>query len=328
MTTAIVVGTGGMARHHIRAMLDQQDTTELIGFVEVSEDQRAQTRAIYDDQGTTCPPFFDSISDLLASGLAPETAFIVTPHKFHLENATDCLEGGMDVLLEKPMVLDQREAEALIGVRNRTGRLLVVGFPGSLSPAVKKAKELIADGVIGRVTGVSAHAHQHWKVATTGTWRQVPEISGGGFLFDTGSHMINTVVDIIGCEVEQVAAIMDNCGTPVEINSAVSGRFSNGVMFSLAGIGDSTHCASLVRVFGEAGVLETGIWGERLSLKLKDDGDYNDVDYPGSKGVWEQFIAVRAGEQENPCPPEVGLRFAKLMDMIRQSAASGETVRS
>jgi len=39
--------------------------------------------------------------------------------------------------------------------------------------------------------------------------------------------------------------------------------------------------------------------------------------------VWEQFLAVRAGKQENPCPPEVGLRMARLWDAIQASAARG-----
>ena len=45
------------------------------------------------------------------------------------------------------------------------------------------------------------------------------------------------------------------------------------------------------------------------------------VKVPPSLGVWEQFLAVRRGEMPNPCPPEVGLRMAKLWDAIRASAA-------
>ncbi len=53
---------------------------------------------------------------------------------------------GRKSLIEKPMVMNAEEAEALIAVRDRTARLLVVGFPGSLSPAVKTAKAMIAEG--------------------------------------------------------------------------------------------------------------------------------------------------------------------------------------
>jgi predicted dehydrogenase len=343
-TTAIVVGTGGMARHHIRTMLAQQRTTRIVGFVEVSETQREATRKLYADHhaqraqtqvsgfspqpSLTCPPFYDSIKELVRRQGAPDAAFIVTPHKFHLENTRDCLAAGMDVLLEKPMVLNAAEARELIKIRDRTKRLLVVAFPGSLSPAVKKAKQLLRDGAIGRVTHVAAWVHQSWKRNTTGTWRQNPETSGGGFLFDTGSHMVNTVLDLIGEDAVEVAALLDHCGTPVEINSSVSGRFRGGAMFSLTGAGDSIQCISSIMVFGDAGVLETGNWGEKLNIKTLKKPEWHAVPYPKSQGVWEQFLKVRAGKIENPCPAEVGLRFAKFMDMVRESAKTKRAVRA
>ncbi len=327
-TTAIVVGTGAMAGSHFRFLLQHPETTRITGLVEVSEDSRTRTRKQFTEAGQECPPFFTSIGELLDAGIQADTAFIITPHKFHFDNARDCLENGLDVLLEKPMVMNTEEAEALIAVRDRTARLLVVAFTGSLSPAIKTAKAMISQGRIGRVTGVTAHAYQWWKNITAGTWRQDPEISGGGFLFDTGSHMLNTVVDLIGEDVLEVTAIMDNCGAPVEVNCSVGGRFRNGIMFCLAGIGDASvgHTSEVI-VHGENGVLRTGMHGERLELRMPGEAEFQPVDFPESRGVWEQFLAVRAGEIENPCPPEVGLRFARLMDMIRKSAGSGRLVR-
>lgn len=323
----IVVGTGGMARHHIRFMLEQTRTTDMVGFVETSEDQRKKVQKFYKDKGETCPPFFRTIGELIKAQLKPNAALIVTPHKYHFENARECLINGMDVLLEKPMVMNANEARRLIGIRDQTKRVLVVAFPGSLSPAVQKAKELLSEGVIGNITGVAAFAHQNWKSMTTGTWRQDPDMSGGGFLFDTGSHMVNTVVDLMGDDVAQVSALFDNRSTPVEINSSVSGFFKNGVVFSFTGAGESVDCKSQIMVFGDKGVLETGIWGEKLRLKVG-NGDYKPVPYPKSKGVWEEFVKVVQGKLENPCPAEVGLRFAKLMDMIRESAKTGKVVKA
>jgi predicted dehydrogenase len=326
-TSAIIVGTGGMARHHISVMLTMS-STRICGLVEVSDDQRQLTRDLFEGHGREVPAFYDTIKALIEAQGAPDTAFINTPHKFHLENARDCLRAGMDVLLEKPMVINASEARRLIEIREESRKLLVVAFPGSLSPAVKKAKQMIAGGKLGRVTSVSTYVHQNWKAATVGLWRQDPKISGGGFLFDTGSHMVNTVVDLIDQDVVEVCALMDDCGTPVDINSTVSGRFRDGTMLSLAAAGDSIHCTSEVTVIGDRGILRTVIWGERLLFKPVKDTDFAEVRYPRSRGVWEQFLKVRAGKQANPCPPEVGLRFAKLMDMIRKSDRTGQTARS
>jgi predicted dehydrogenase len=325
---AIIIGTGGMARYHLRSMLEQKRTTDIVGFVETSEAQRQEVRKLYQESTLTCPPFYNSTKELIKARGAADAALIVTPHKFHFENARDCLTNGIDVLLEKPMVMNANEAKRLIGIRDQSKRTLVVAFPGSLSPAIQKAKTMITEGVIGKVTSVAAYAFQDWNRMTVGSWRQDPDMSGGGFLFDTGSHMVNTVVDLIGQDVAQVSALLDNRNTPVEINSSVSGQFKNGVMFSLGGAGDSTDWGSHIAVFGDKGVLETGIWGERLLLKEKGKDEFKPVPYAKSKGVWEEFVKVLQGNLENPCPAEVGLRFAKLMDMIRESAKTGKVVKS
>lgn len=327
-TRVVCIGTGGFARGHIRNMIDQAHTTQIAGFVEVSEASRLATTALFVERKLACPPFYTTLKDLVATQGSADSVLICTPHKFHFENCRDALRAGMDVLVEKPMVMNAREARQLIDLRDKTGRLVVVGFPGSLSPAIKKAKELIRQGRIGRVTAVAAWVHQRWKANTTGLWRQVPEISGGGFLFDTGSHMINTVIELLGEDVAEVSAVLDNRGTPVEINAAVSGRSRSGIMFSLAAAGDSIQCCSDIMVCGESGVLQTGIWGERLNIKTLAKPDFQPVKLPGSQGVWGQFLKVRQGRMENPCPPEIGLRFAKLMDMVYASAKQGRVVRA
>ena len=324
---SIVVGTGGFARYHIRAMMDMNRTTDIAGFVEPSEASRSATAALFSEKGLACPPFYMTVRELIAAQGSADAAVICSPHKFHFENAKDCLQGGMDVCIEKPMVMNAAEARRLIELRNKTKRLVMVAFPGSLSPAIWKAKELLAQGAIGQVNAISAYVHQSWKVGTVGTWRQVPEISGGGFLFDTGSHMVNTVVELLGADVACVTALLDNRKTPVEINSSVSGLSTNGVMFSLTGAGDSVQCCSQILVFGDRGVMKTGIWGECLLIKKAAQSEFKAVSYRKSRGPWEQFLRVRSGKMENPCPAEVGLRFAKLMDMVRQSAETGRTKR-
>ena len=51
---------------------------------------------------------------------------------------------------------------------------------------------------------------------TTGTWRQDPALSGGGFLFDTGAHMLNTIADLAGEDFVAVAAWLDSNDRPVD----------------------------------------------------------------------------------------------------------------
>jgi len=322
-TRAAVIGCGNMARHHIREMLQQRDTTEIIVVCEPSEAAYGATAEIFSEAGLAAPVNEPDIGALLGRfGDQLDAAFVITPHVFHHSQTKACLEAGLDVLLEKPMVMNADEAVGLMQTRRRTGRLLVVAFPGSLSPQIRTAVRLARSGELGELQSISATVWQGWGPGTVNSWRQQPEISGGGFLFDTGAHMLNTVVDLAGEEFAQVAAWLDNHGRPVETLGVVMGRLASGILVTLHASGETIpSCASDVRLFFSRAILRTGIWGERLQIQRAGRRALRKVPVPPSLGVWEQFIAVRNGEMENPCPPEVGLRMARLYDAIIASAA-------
>jgi hypothetical protein len=104
----------------------------------------------------------------------------------------------------------------------------------------------------------------------------------------------------------------------------VIGRLASGTLVTLNGCGEAIpSCASDLRVFTTKAILRTGIWGERLEVQHHGRTQLRKVPLPASLGVWEQFLSVRCGELENPCPPEVGLRMARLWDAIQASAAQG-----
>jgi len=324
-TRIAIVGCGGMARHHLAQILRHQDTTQVVAVCEPSKPAYQQFSELFHDAQVKPPPNEPDLPRLLADhagGL--DAAFIITPHAYHHDQATACLEAGVDVLLEKPMVMTAAEARSLIATRDRTGRLLVVSFNGSLSPQVRTAVKMLRGGELGRILNIAAVVWQGWDTLTAGTWRQDPVLAGGGFFFDTGAHLLNTTADLAGEEFVEVAAWLDNRGRAVDITGAVMARLASGAFVSLSGCGATVEsCASDVRVFCTEGILRTGVWGERLEVQRVGDADLQPVETPPSHGAWEQFLLVRSGRIPNPSPPEVGLRMARLWDMIRLSAAQG-----
>lgn len=323
-----MIGCGGMARHHMQQMLKQQDTTQIVVVCEPAVQNYEALIKLFTQAGLKPPPNEPDLSRLLAN-YSLDAAFIITPHAYHHDQTVTCLNAGLDVLLEKPMVMNAAEAASLIETRDSTGRLLVVAFNGSLSPEIRTAACMIRDGELGKVLSISATIWQDWGIATNGTWRQNQVISGGGFLFDTGAHMLNTVVDLAGEEIVEVAAWLENMGRPVEIMAVVIGRLASGGLVTLHGCGETiVSCESDIRVFGTQAIIRTGAWGGFLEAQRAGESELQPVNVSASLGVWEQFLAVRTGKLENPSPPEVGLRMAKLYDAIRASATrNGEAVK-
>ncbi len=327
---AALIGCGNMSGHHLRRILPHFDETHFIVTCEPSPDAFTETAALLKESGRALPPNQPDLERLLEDYADQlDVAFIVTPHKFHFEQARLCLQAGLDVLLEKPMVMTAEEAERLIEIRDQSGRVLVVAFQGSLSPQVRMADRLIRSGAIGKLRTIDGQTWQNWGSQTESTWRQQPDIAGGGFFFDTGAHLMNTVSDLAGEPFVEIAAWLDYQGGPVDINGIVMGRLRSGALVTLNACGDAyPTCDSEIRIIGTKGMLRTGMWGSYLDVKYSGGGGWSPVPVSPSLGVWEQFLAVRQGEIPNPSPAEVGLRMARLWDAIRLSAAqNGQPVK-
>ncbi len=316
-----LIGTGLIGRHHAKSILKQAATTKITVVCEPDPAAYAALGQLFQAAGLPVPPNEPDLARLIAQH-AVDAAFICTPHADHHDQTKACLEAGLDVLLEKPMVMNAAEAHSLIETQQRTGRLLVVAFPGSLSPYLRLGVEMLRGGECGPLLSISATIWQNWGPLTAGSWRQAPAISGGGFLFDTGAHMLNTVVDVAGEEFVEVAAWLDDRGRPVETMGVIIGRLASGTLVTLHGCGEAIpSCASDIRIFCEQAILRTGMWGEFLEVQRSGETTLTPVTLPPSLGVWEQFLRVYRGEVPNPCPPEVGLRMARLYDTIKLSAA-------
>lgn len=322
-----VIGLGLMSRYHLPTILGRKDT--VVGAIcEPSAANLAAAEIAFAARKLALPPnepdwrrFLERFAGEL------DAVLIITPHVFHHDQATMALEAGLDVLLEKPMVMTAAEAESLIATRDRTGRLLVVGFQGSLSPQVRAAAAMLRAGELGPILNISATVWQDWSVNAAGTWRADPAMSGGGFLFDTGAHLLNTVTDLAGEPFTQVAAWLENDGEPVDIRASVMARLASGALVTMNACGRAIpSCTSEILVFCEKAIVRTGVWGEFLELQRPGETALAPVKSVKGLPVWQQFLNVRAGRAPNPSPPEVGLRMARLWDAIRASAAAGGAV--
>ena len=76
---------------------------------------------------------------------------LATPAVLHYDMAKRALLAGKDVFVEKPLALQVAEGEELLELAAKCGRILMVGHILQYHPAVRKLKELIDGGCLGRV---------------------------------------------------------------------------------------------------------------------------------------------------------------------------------
>jgi predicted dehydrogenase len=139
---------------------------------------------------------------------------IVTPGSSHAEIAIAALEAGKHVLCEKPLANTVAEAEAMADAAARAaerGVFAMVGFTYRRVPATTFARQLVAEGRIGRVTQVRASYRQDWLVdpQVPLAWRLRKELAGSGALGDIGAHAVDLAQFITGQRLESVSGTLE-----------------------------------------------------------------------------------------------------------------------
>jgi predicted dehydrogenase len=253
---------------------------------------------------------------------------IVTPHSMHFTQAMRAMDAGCHVLVEKPMVLNAREAATLAGKSGSCGRKIVVGYNPPYTAAFQYLRQVIHEGRLGRLQLVNGYISQNWKKLTAGSWRQDPALSGGGQAFDSGAHLLAGICWAVGASPEEVFALIDRQDTKVDINAVVTARFAGGVMASVAVGGDclsdGTHSAYLF----EGGKVEIDGWGGQWVRAFRGNEALADTPSGGVEPAPDgNFVDVLYGRAEPVCTVDDGLRMAQLMDALYESARTGKPAK-
>lgn len=322
-----VIGAGLKAADYARSWVDMPEVT-YVAVADVSAASRQRLTDICVAAGRPAPQMFDDYRAMLAACRSElDAVYVSTPHALHAEQAVAVVESGFDLLLEKPMVMNVAEAQRLVAARKASGATVVIAFQGALSPLVLDTRSQASAGKFGDLVSIAATIWEDWSSRYGGHWKQKPEVSGGGFMFDTGAHMMNTVCLLADADFERISAYMNNRGNAVDIVSAVAGRLANGalVTFNAAGEGPS-GCASHITFFYTKAIVRIDAWGGWREVTtsglpmVREEAEIKD-------NPMKSFLAIRAGKAENPSTVEGGLRFARLWDAVKASAArDGEPI--
>ncbi len=136
-----VVGAGRWGKNHIRSL---HELGKLSAIVERDPGRREEVAALYRQAQV-----FASVQESLAAGL--DAYVVATPAASHFAVSKFLLEQGKHVLVEKPLALNSKDAEALVELAEKKGVKLMVGHVLLYHPAIRRIKELLDEGAIGRL---------------------------------------------------------------------------------------------------------------------------------------------------------------------------------
>lgn len=153
MQTAIMVGCGAMSEGWLRALKEINSSdkrVEVVGFVDLDKDL---AQKCVQASGFSNAESGDDLTELL-SRLKPDLLFDVVVPSARNEVVIQGFSAGCDVLSEKPMANSMEEAKALLNARLNQGRLHAVIQNRRFLPGIRRAKQFLDEGGIGRIAEV------------------------------------------------------------------------------------------------------------------------------------------------------------------------------
>jgi predicted dehydrogenase len=123
---------------------------------------------------------------------------VATPHDALAAEAIAALTRDCDVLVEKPAARSTDELDAVAEAARRAGRTVRVGFNHRFHPAVRAARDAVADRRFGELFSIRARYGHGGRLGYEREWRADRARSGGGELLDQGSHLIDLTRHLAG----------------------------------------------------------------------------------------------------------------------------------
>lgn len=321
------VGCGGIAGKHAKSLKDNPDARIVAGCdvsAEIVEKFFDKRLAGYEPR----PKAYADAAKMYADE-KPDAVVICTPHTLHFEQGMQALEAGCHVMMEKPMVTSAEHAHALKKKVEEAGKVFVIAYNTPCSPYFHYLREQIRAGTFGKLELVSGFISQNWLRGTTGKWRQDPALSGGGQAYDSGAHIFCSLTWSVESPVEEVFSFIDNHGSPVDINSVTSIKFTNGVMANITIGGNSPGMGRFMVFVFDGGRVEIDGWAAGWIRVYGPDG--KEIEDPPIEGEPTQpagnFIDAVLGRAEPRTSPENGVIHTELMDAIYESARTGRPAR-
>jgi predicted dehydrogenase len=322
-----LIGCGGIMDWHIRNY-EGIKQAEVVALVDTNKDHL--TKTVEKHPGLEGLPQFSDYRKMIDK-VEVDGVVIATPHTLHFEQIMTCLDAGLNVLSEKPLVCSVDHAKQVIKKQQKTGKVVMISYQRHFSPAFRLAKKMIEEGKLGKLTFVSALQAQDWLRGTKGAWRQIPRLSGGGQLNDSGSHLVDIILWVTGLVPETVYAEINKRGAKVDILSALTLKFKGGAIGTMSVVGDAPGWWEDITFYGEEGGLyvrdgklfhsyrSKGKWSAELKELTANSKYENSFD--------NNFVESILGKDEPQTPPVCGLRVMQLTESAWNSALLGEPVK-
>ncbi|WP_312910471.1 D-xylose 1-dehydrogenase Gfo6 [Natronosalvus caseinilyticus] len=285
-----IVGVGGFARNRALPGIEAGEYCETTALVTSSPESVAAESIAADVDH--CIDY-----DAFKSGDyadAYDAVYVSTPNARHGEYAIAAAEQGAHVICEKPLETSVERAQAIVDACEDAGVTLMTAYRHQTEPIVRRAREVVANGVVGDIVQIHASfSHPLLEETDPDTWRLDPELAGGGALVDLGIYPLNGIRFLLECEPVCVYAntYTEPPFEPVDRDVAFQFELQTGATASCTASYDA-HASSQLKLVGTDGsVLVSSPFGGVVPHEIRVEYDDVCMEYTGepTDEVREEF---------------------------------------
>jgi len=186
-----VVGAGHIGKRHAE-MIRREDEAELVAMVDV------RTAEECDAVGFNVP-FFETVEDLISSGLEFDVVNVCTPNGLHASQSLLALQAKKHVVCEKPMGLSKDNCEKVIFKSLQMSKNVFCVMQNRYSPPSEWIKSVVERKILGDIFMVQLNCYWNRddRYYKAGGWKGTKDLDGGT-LFTQFSHFIDIMYWLFG----------------------------------------------------------------------------------------------------------------------------------
>lgn len=257
-----LIGCGRIATNHIKAVLN--NGLQLVAVCDILPEHM---QALLAKHGLENDPSIQRYTDykkLLAEHPELQLIAIATESGLHAQIALDCIDAGVNVIIEKPIAMSMADADEIIRRSEQKGVTVCACHQNRFNVAVQKTRKALEAGRFGRLSHGSIHVRWNRNRAYydqapwRGTWAQ-----DGGCLMNQCIHGIDLLRWMMGDEVDTVYGVIRRQQHPYleaeDVGMAVV-SFKNGAIATIEGTTNvyPQNLEETLYLFGEKGTVKIG----------------------------------------------------------------------
>jgi len=325
----LILGTGSVGKRHA---INLSSLGCAISCMDPRSDRLEEVEQEIDVVGT-----YRSIEEAFSeSSENIDGVIVASPPVYHVDQSITALEHETPVLLEKPVSPDEASARRLQGVVNNTGIPLLLGYTWRWWPPLAKVRELLNQGVIGKLRYVqfmmSAHLADWHPWENYQDFFMASKALGGGALLDE-SHWVDLMLWLLG-DPESLYARIDKISdlkidTDDNVDMVITYKDGLNVAIHLDIYGRPHE--KYIRFIGEEGAILWTAEPNRVAVGKEWSQTWENYDFDCERNdmfmaVGKEFIDIINGAEVKTCCINDGARVLSLIEAARQSSAKGHVV--